>query len=253
MNLQRLNFLHLRRLFCACILSAPLLAACAKSTLPVSIHGVNYSAEPFSFVLQDPADPTNKGDGELVDSYAAGGTTCCYVLPKKWQPGMKVSILSMHWLGKSADHSMHDVARVHSVEIPRYADGKPGELWVLRAEDGTVDIVSSDFQPDHPEWPGKVKGWPVPSLEYQRERWNIEIEHQKFFLDAYEQLLAKFKASPNEAAEQEWNSALKYEKNSLAGYSGSTDIEFRKKVQQDNESGLERARARLRQIQQERP
>jgi hypothetical protein len=253
MKFTRAKLSGLRSVLAACILGAPLLVACAKSALPVSIHGVNYSAEPFSFVLQDPADSKNKGDGELVDSYAAGGTTCCYVLPKKWQPGMKVSIESKHWLGKAADNSLHDVASTQLVEIPRYADGKAGELWVLRAADGTMDIVSSDFQPDHPKWPGRIKGWPVPSLAYQRERWDIDIDHQKFFLNAYEQLSAKFKVSPDDAAQEEWSSALKHDKNSLAGYSGPNDVEFRKKLQQDNEAGLARVRARLKQIQQERP
>jgi hypothetical protein len=36
-----------------------------------------------------------------------------------------------------------------------------GELWVLRGADGSMSVVSSDFQPDHPNWPGRVKDWPV--------------------------------------------------------------------------------------------
>jgi hypothetical protein len=253
MNFCRLLVSRIRRVFCACILSAPLLLACAKSALPVSIHGVNYSAEPFSFVLQDPGDPKNKGDGELVDSYAAGGTMCCYVLPMKWRPGMKVSILSKHWLGKAADNSLHDVASTHLVEIPRYADGNPGELWVLRADDGIMSLVSSDFQPDHPQWPGKVKGWPVPSLAYQRERWDMYIDHQKSFVTALEELTAKLNAAPNDAAQEEWDHSLKYNKKTLMGFNGPYDPKFRAKLRREYAEGLEQTWAEIRRLQKGRP
>jgi hypothetical protein len=251
--MNRVNLLHLRRIFFACILSTPLLAACAKPPLPVSIHGVNYSAEPFSFVLQDPADTRNHGDGELVDSYAAGGTTCCYVLPKKWQPGMKVSILSTHWLGKAADHSLRDVASVHSVDIPRYADGKPGELWVLRAADGTMDIVSSDFQPDHPKWPGKVKGWPIPSLKYQRERYDLYIDHEEGGVRLYEKMLVELDTTPDQRAAEDWNFTIHDDKKSLDGYSGPTDVKYRAKLRREFEDGLKRSRHQLEQLQKARP
>jgi hypothetical protein len=230
-----------------------LLVACAKSTLPVSIHGVNYSAEPFSFVLRDPGDSKNKGDGELVDSYAAGGTTCCYVLPKKWHPGMEVSIVSKHWLGKAADGSLHDVASTQLVEIPRYADGKPGELWVLRADDGILSLVSSDFQPDHPQWPGKIKGWPVPSLAYQRERWDLYIDHEKGGVRLYERMLVELDTTPDRRATEDWNFAIQDDKKSLDGYSGPTDVRYRAKLRREFEEGLKRSHQQLERLQKGRP
>jgi hypothetical protein len=200
MNRTRSRLLPSHCVIGVCFFCASVLTACGKSALPVSIHGVNYSVEPFSFELQDPSDPKNKGDGELVDSYAAGGTTCCYELPKKWRPGLKVSIQTKHWVGKNADDSLHDIDSTHLVEVPPYADGKPGELWVLRTADGNMEIVSSDFQPDHPKWPGKVKGWPIPSIAYQRERWDIYIEVQQSYLNAYTGLQKKLLESPDKAA-----------------------------------------------------
>lgn len=253
MNFRRPHLLHLRRLLCACTLSVPLLAACAKPTLPVNIHGVNYSAEAFSFVLQDPADPKNTGHGELVDSYAAGGTTCCYVLPKKWKPGMKVSIQSKHWLGKTADHSLRDVASEHVVDIPRYADGKPGELWVLRAADGTMDIVSSDFQPDHPKWPGKVKGWPVPSVAYQRERYDLYIDHEKGGVRLYEKMLAELDAIPDRRAAEDWDFAVRRGKKSIEGFTGPTDAKFRAMLRREFEEGLKYSREQVERLEKGRP
>lgn len=242
----------LRRVLGVCFISAPLLVACSKS-LPVSIHGVNYSVDPFSFVVVDPNDAKNTGGGELVDSYAAGGTTCCYALPKKWQPGIKLSIQSTHWLGKAADGSLHEVAGTRMVEVPRYADGKPGELWVLRAADGAMSVVSSDFQPDHPQWPGKVKGWPVPSLAYQRERWDLYINHQAGFVKTFESLLSKFASSPDETAQGDWDTSLQYYKESLVGFSGPQDVRFRTRLKQEYEKGLEESRAELYRLQKGRP
>lgn len=245
--------MNFSRLLGVCILSLPLLVACGKSAVPVSIHGVNYSVEPFSFELQDPTDPKNKGDGELVDSYAAGGTTCCYELPKKWRPGLKVTIQSKHWIGKSADDSLHDVASTHVVEVPRYPDTKPGELWVLRAANGAMDIVSSDFQPDHPNWPGKVKGWPEPSLAYQRQRWDLYIEHQQAFINALERLTAKLNASPNEAAQEEWDHSSQYDKKALIGFKGPRDPEFRTHLKKEYMEGLEQTRGEIARLQKGRP
>ena len=245
--------MNFSRLFGAWLLSLPLLVACGKSALPVSIHGVNYSVEPFSFELRDPNNPKNRGDGELVDSYAAGGTTCCYELPKKWQPGLKVMIQSKHWLGKAADDSLHDVAGTQVIDLPRYPDGKPGELWVLRAANGTMDIVSSDVQPDHPKWPGKVKGWPVPSLAYQRQRYDLYIEHQQTFINALERLTAKLIASPDEAAQEMWDHSSEYNKKELIGFDGPFDPKYRAKLKREYAEGLEQTLAEIARLQKGRP
>lgn len=244
---------RLRRMFDTCILCLPLLAACEKSAVPVSIHGVNYSLEPFSFELQDPHDPKNKGVGELVDSYSAGGTTCCFLLPMKWQPGIQVSIRAKHWIGKTADKSLHDVGSIHLVEVPRYPDGKPGELWVLRRADGTMDIVSSDFQPNDPQWPGQVRGWPVPSLAYQRERWDVYIDIQADYVRTFEELLRKLALSPDETAQDDWDTSLKYDSKALLGFSGPGDVGFRKRLKQQYETGLARSRTEFDRLQKERP
>jgi hypothetical protein len=253
MKSDLLRLRSLWRLFGACLLSAPMLAACAKPTPPVSVHGVNYSGDAFSYVVIDPNNAKNTAQGELIGPYAAGGTTCCYELPKKWQYGIKISVQSTHWLGKAADRSLHEIVATHLVEVPRYPDGNPGELWVLRATDGSMSVVSSDFQPDHPDWPGIVKGWPVPSLAYRRERWDIDIDHQKFFLHAYEEFAAMVKSAPDEAAQEEWDNSLQYDKKSLSGFSGPQDLAYRKKIEQTNKDGLERVRARLEQLRKGRP
>jgi hypothetical protein len=253
MEISLLNSRRIRRLFGVWFLAAPMLLACAKSTVPVSLHGVNYGAEPFSYVVVDPNDEENKGGGELIDSYAAGGTTCCYELPKTWRPGIKVEIRSTHWLPKAADGHLPEVKGKHVVDVPRYADGKVGELWVLRAADGSMSLVSSDFQPDHPKWPGKVKGWPVPSLAYQRQRWDIYIKHEKGGIKVFEGLLADLKALPDSTAKEHWNHDLQYDKKSLEGFSGPNDVKYREKLRQEFEEGLSHSRRELERFQKSRP
>jgi hypothetical protein len=173
--------------------------------------------------------------------------------PKKWRAGIKVTINSNHWLGKLDDGTLREVAGTHSVELPRYADGKPGELWVLRAADGTMNLVSSDFQPDHQKWPGKVKGWPVPSLAYQRERWDLYIEHEKGGVKLFEQSLIELDTVPDIRAIDDWNLAQRHNKKSLAGYSGPSDPRFRRKLRLESEEGLERSRRQLEQLERSRP
>lgn len=253
MNLFVFRLLRIRRVIGVCFFCASMLAACGKSTVLVSIHGVNYSVEPFSFELKDPIHPQNIGDGELVDSYAAGGTTCCYELPKKWRPGIKVAIQSKHWVGKNADDSLHDINSTHLVEVPPYADDKPGELWVLRAPDGKISVVSSYFQPDHPKWPGEVKGWPVPSLAYQRERWNLYIDYEKRGVSLYENMLEELKTTPEVRAETAWEYALKDDKKSLTGFSGPSDANFRLSLRTHYEHQLALTRDRLRKLERGRP
>lgn len=245
--------MNISRLTGACSLSVLLLVACGKAVVPVNIHGVNYSVEPFSFELQDPNDPKNRGDGELVDSYAAGGTTCCYELPKRWRPGLKITVHSKHWVGKSANDSLHRIASTHTVEVPRYPEGNPGEIWVLRAEGGSIAIVSSDLQPDHARWPGKVKGWPVPSLAYQRELWDRYIEHEKGGVRLYKKLLNELDTKPDQRAMDDWNFALKDDKKSLEGYSGPADVKYRAMLRREFEEGLKRSQQQLESMEKGRP
>jgi hypothetical protein len=175
-TMKSIQFFELWHVLIACLLSMSFMTACAKvTTTSVNMHGVNYTSDVFSYSVEDPADKNNHGGGELIDPYAAGGTTCCYELPKKWRSGIKLQINTTRWLPKKPDGNMPEIHEKHVLEVPPYVDGKPGELLIMRNANGTVGVISSDYQPDHAKWPGKVKGWPAPSLEYQRERWDLYI------------------------------------------------------------------------------
>jgi hypothetical protein len=181
----------------------------AEQKVPVSIHGVNYSNEDFSFSLIDPQDPKNEGSGELVGRYSGGGTVCCYALPKTWHPGIKVVIKSQHWLKRSADGNLPEINETHTVEVPRYADDKVSDLWVLRQQDGSYAVVSSQYQPNHEKWPGLIKGWPVPSVEYRNERVAQELELEEYTLKVLEKAAKELENDPISHAKKMWPVLIK--------------------------------------------
>ncbi len=175
-----------KRVIFACTLGRPMLVACnGKKDVSASVHGVNYSDQEFTYVMQDPFHLSNQTGGETIRRYEAGG--CRFTLPEKWRPGIKSNIEYTYYLPKKPDGSLPEIRKSTVVEMPRY--DKPDELWVLRNADGSMGIASSIYQPDHPKWPGKIKGWPVPSLAYRRERWGVYMKHELDTLEASETML----------------------------------------------------------------
>lgn len=238
-------------MICLPVISA--LMACSRGPVPVSIHGVNYSEEPFSYVLEDPANKENTGGGELVDSYAAGGTMCCYELPSKWHPGLKVKVTARFWVGELANNTLNELPLSAMADVASYPSGKPGEIWVIRRSNGIMELVISDVQPDHPNWPGAIKGWPVPSVEFQRKVWDIYIKNEQGAIRAFEALQIELKSAPDEAARKEWERAAEYRRESLAGFTGPNDPRYRAKLAVNTEEMLEICRAELTRLQKGRP
>jgi hypothetical protein len=240
-------------LVAALLLGASLLSACGKSTVDVSLHGVNYTVDPFTYMVMDPVDPEKISGGEHIDSFSAGGTTCCATLPRKWRPGIQLQIRTTHWLKARPDGSLPEIKQAHVIEVPKYVDGKPGELWVLRNADGSVSVVSSDLQPDHALWPGKVKGWPVPSIEYQRERWELFRKHEEGGVKLYLSSLANLEKDPDKEARENWAHTKQYYPEDLAGFSGPDDPKYRESLRREYEEGLERSRRLLKNVMDARP
>jgi hypothetical protein len=241
------------RLFVLCVLATPAVFSWAKPTVSVSVHGVNYSNETFSFSLEDPTDNKGASVGELVDRFAAGGTVCCYDLPKEWQPGIKIKVNSVHWRKETADKKLPEVKQVFVVEVPPYVDGKPGELWVLRQPDGTVNVVSSGYQPNHEKWPGQVKGWPVPSLEYRRERWALYLSIAEHSLKSADTQRRKMDESIDEYARDAWPLIKKYRYREVKEISGPDDPKFHDLLVKENASQLDYLRLQVKRLKDVKP
>jgi hypothetical protein len=248
-----LKFGQCRSAIAVFLLSAPMLVACAKSAVPVPIHGVNHRAEPFSYVLVDPTNPENTGGGELVESFSAGGTVCCYTLPAKWKPGIKIEIRETHYLPMLKDRTIPEVKQKFVVDLPPYIAGAVGELWVIRAPDGSVGLISSNYQPDHAKWPGKIKGWPVPSLEYQRARQDLYIKDAQDAIETSRSGLKELAENPAKHAQERWALTAEHRRQDLKGFSGPDDVAYLQMLKDEYETGLVQARARLQREKDARP
>lgn len=225
----------------------------AEQKISVSIHGVNYSNEDFSFALLDPEDAKNGGAGELIGRFSDGGTVCCYSLPKTWHPGIKVLIKSQRWLKRDADGKLPEINETHTVEVPRYADDKVSDLWVLRQQDGSYTVVSSRYQPDHEKWPGPKRGWPVPSNEYGRERRARQIKDTEDSIENLENEQIALKDNPRAHAQAMWKSLKNTYLIDASKYSGPDDNRFIEYLKESNKEELMYFRNKLHRLEEYTP
>jgi hypothetical protein len=252
MRLYRRLLSFIPLLLTACtVFTSPL--ATSKDGVSVNIHGVNYTADSFQYVIVDPKDPANSGGGEHIGPFSAGGIMCCYVLPKQWKPGIQVRVQATYWHKQGADGKLQEIKQEHMVEVPRYADGKVGELWVVRTKEGTIELVSSDVQPDHPDWPGRVKGWPEPSLAYQRERWELYLKLAQGSVNTYRSLLSDLESNPQREIHEAWNFQKKYSQDELSAFAGPDDPVFATYLKKRYAEGLKRSEIKLENVKKARP
>lgn len=259
------------------LLVAMLLASCTEVTATsVNVLGVNYTDKEFTYRLQDPSDPKNAAGGEMIDSFSAGGVRCCYELPKQWRPGIKVRILTTEWEVLSPPQNSQTLKEIRNsvdVEVPNYVDGKPGDLWIVRSADRSFGVVSSSYQPDHPKWPGKVKGWPVPSVEYQRVLWDQQIELEARDFALLESGLSTLHKDPGDTASRSWEymqtnivrydptksydnptwQHMKEHYETLQRFSGPSDPRFVRWLIERDEAQLKAVSARLGRLKSSRP
>ncbi|MEH6433916.1 DUF3304 domain-containing protein [Massilia sp. DD77] len=228
-------------------------AAAPKGSVAVSVHGVNYSGDPFKFGVTHPNASEDTGVGEHIGPFSAGGTVCCFNLPEKWKPGIKLTVYASHWVGKGANNGADTVDKVHTVELPPYADGKAGELWVMRTAEGGLEVVSSDLQPDHPQWPGKVKGWPEPSLEFQRKHWALLHGYAIQAVEDNISLLEELKRTPHAAITKSWKFDRQYRHDEIANFSGPEDPRYADYLENRYKEGLQQSKARVAESLSEKP
>ena len=215
-----------------------LLAACSSlrsedTTLGTSISGVNYSDQPITYVLSDPDNPASVG-GEPVDPFGAGGLVCCFRLPETWRPGIKVRV-------QIFDTNRKDL-KDDIVELPPYVDGKPGQLWAVYHQDGSTEVFSSQYGPPHAMWPARVKGWPVPNVEYRRKLWERDLNLKMGGVRAATGLLKELETSPEESLNKSWAFDKRYREKDIERYSGPRDPAYKDYLQKRYEQFLESSR-----------
>lgn len=222
-----------------------------KNTVAVNVHGVNYTAEPFRYVLVDPAN-SSIGSAEHISPFSGGGITCCFVLPKRWRPGIRVNVQSTHWLSKTDKGDLPEVEKIYTAEVPAYPEGA-GELWVLRTAEGAIELVISNVEPDHPQWPGKVKGWPEPSLAYQRERWKLHLDLAENAVKTFRQSLDELETQKHAYLQGMWDLQKEHDRFAIEKFYGPGDPAYAEYQKKENTEGLRRSKQDLEQLLREKP
>ena len=254
-----MNRLRLRLALAGVVLVLPMLSACAKSErtldgqVPVPIHGVNYTAQEFGFVLVDPLDKENVAGEESITPYGAGGIVCCFNLPKQWRPGLKAELRATLWILPTPGHDLSSVKKSYTLDIPAYGLGKVPELWILRTADNEFSLVATNFQPNHPEWPGKIKGWPVPSVEYRRIIHARYLKEAQSNVNLHESLLAGLQNNPHEHGKEAWEFRKVSDSAALKAFKGPEDAAFLAMLRADYEAGLVEARDKLTEVKAAQP
>ncbi len=196
-----------------------ILAACAAPVAKkaertgVSIHALNYSAREVATIgVEAPDKPGGGGGGDALNPYSAGGTICCFSVPSTWNPEFKVVVRYQLYPEKEYRKAL--------VGVPPYPDGKAGNIWLIVHEDESAEAVVSVYGPSRPEWPGKIKGYPVPSREYRLTIWEREVKRTQADLEDSKKSLAEFSS---ETAKEYWEFQTERREKELQRFSGYSD------------------------------
>ncbi len=162
-----------------------LLVACLPGVaMAASIQALNYSSREVDYIaVEIPGNTNSGGGGDSIRPYGQGGSICCFSVPEKWHADLKVVVVYQ----LSPDPTFHR----ETVSVPPYPDGKGGDIWLIVYEDGSVGAVVSLYGPSRPEWPGKIKGYPVPTKEYRDERRKDKLKRERNTLDFLEKRLQR--------------------------------------------------------------
>ncbi len=142
------------------------------------MKSINYSDREVVLSVVDPLNPSNHGGGDVLNPYGMGGAICCFGIPEKWHLGYQVIVQYSFY----PDKTWHEKI----VDVPPYAEGIAGDIWIAMHEDGQVEAVVSNFGPARSEWPGRIKGPPVASEKYIQKIRADRINMQKRMLVAME-------------------------------------------------------------------
>ncbi|MFT3858321.1 MAG: DUF3304 domain-containing protein [Aquabacterium sp.] len=224
------------------------LSSCARNSgqEAVSVSAINYTDQELNgYLFESLEDKEKYAGGEPVRPFEGGGSMCCFSLPAKWRPGIKVRVRYDWWQGPDAPRKYQQVER----EIPPYPDGQVGTLWALFYPDGAVEVVSSEFAPGHAKWPGKVKGWPVPTLEHRRKLWQMDYDEALWFVTS----LSKLRDESEGGWKKKWEDDQTYAPQMVRSFKGYDDPAYRAHTRKADHDALQSARERLQQLQEVRP
>ncbi|WP_445619157.1 DUF3304 domain-containing protein [Kushneria sp. Sum13] len=189
------------------------LAACNEGSdrnrVGVGVSGVNYTDQEFAaYGVREPGADKSSAGGESLGPYRAGGVMCCYNLPKEWHEGLQVELVIRRAnQGETYEERAQDYKRRKEsgtlnehikVDVPHYKNADNAMLWVEMLPDDQYKVVVSDVDPSHEDWPGDIKGWPVPSDEYRDKLILEKIESNEGVIRSFEQGIKDQEGTPDQ-------------------------------------------------------
>lgn len=213
----------------ALLVGCMLISACEAKPVGVGVQAVNYTEDEITYRLVDPVDKENRAGGESINSYEAGGLMCCYSVPAKWRPGIKVELQVEIWLTSQPNEANGRPKienRTVTLDLPKPVDGKPSELWVIRNPDGTFDLVAANLDPTHPKWPGKIKGWPTASKSYRQKLMRRELAEHEDTLRLYQEEQQALEKDAGLFAKEQWKFDMEHRKDKIVSFSGPSDQRY---------------------------
>ncbi|OLO06319.1 hypothetical protein BTW08_18085 [Salinicola sp. MH3R3-1] len=243
------------------------LPACGSDndTADLNITGVDYAGNGIGgFYVFDPNNEKNRGDGESLTPYSAGGTRCCYQVPKEWHEGLKVDVVVRYPLeGETGDEISASLAKrkaegkltetIH-VDVPKYETPAKGTLWVQFLPDKKANVVVSDLSPPHEDFPGEVKGWPVPSDTYRRKLIDQKLALLEDRLERDQRDLVEYNREPENTLRRYWHMFEEIRAaDVLNRFSGTKDPQFKPFLERYLRRNVESDEKEIQMLQDARP
>lgn len=230
----------------------------------LNITGVDYAGTGIDvYDVEDPKNPKNHGGGFSITPYSADGIQCCFTVPKEWHPGLKVNVLIRYPLeGETGDEISASLVKRQAegtlvdtvpAEIPKYKTPARGTLWVQFMPNKKVKLVVSDLDPSHKDFPGEVKGWPVPSDEYRRKLIDQKIHEINSRIELNSEGLTDLNKSPKKTLEMFWRIFKKTNSLNESEFSGPYDEKFKKHVENYLREYIKNDKIRLEKLKEIRP
>lgn len=250
--------MSVKRIISRAILGSCMLISACQAKPPgvgVGVHAVNYTEDEITYVIADPLDKENSAGGESINPFEAGGLMCCYTVPAKWRPGIKVELQVEVWLTSQPDgpdgNPKIEKKKV-SLVLPKPLEDKPSELWVIRNPDGRFDLVASNYGPAHPKWPGKIKGMPTVSVSYLQKLIKRDLAQHEDYLKVYRGEQQALSADPAQFAKKRWEFDLKHRRDRVVNvFSGPTDRKYIVFLKADTNEMVERTEKKIAALRRE--
>lgn len=115
---------------------------CIDENAHIEMSGLNYMGRGVDSFSAD-----GYGGGALYANQGGGGFVCCVTIPRRWRPGMKVTV---RWTENQNDPQAW---KQKLVTIPEYETHNIGYLAVHFYPAGNVKVAVTNILVGHPNYP----------------------------------------------------------------------------------------------------